>query len=128
MKKCSYCGNEYPGTEEYFVIDKRKSSGLSYHCRDCSRKLNRIASYKRRAKEQGITLEEYMTKLIKKKTAQVEDKLMIEEKLKELPAKKKSFTQLKRELVLALKQRKDEFRRQGLQDYESTILVNGRFL
>jgi hypothetical protein len=40
-KRCTKCGQEYPATREFFVLDKRNKSGIGSHCRKCQAERNK---------------------------------------------------------------------------------------
>lgn len=60
MKTCSNCKKEFPETAAFFPKDIRKPSGLGPYCRFCCRANNKISRYKRKAKDNGMTLSEYL--------------------------------------------------------------------
>ncbi len=68
LKKCNSCLNEFPKTEEFFYIHKRKQqnkNGIAiYHifrpyCKECHDKKNKERRIKKRCEEMNCSVEDY---------------------------------------------------------------------
>lgn len=82
QKECSRCKKQLPATSEYFPKDSRRLDGFSSHCRTC----NKFAVMKTKAKNKGLTFEEYLMQIEQNKLKQRENKekkVQFEQEVKE---------------------------------------------